>query len=156
MKISVEAQNIELSPEWKDKIQERLEDLSDSRDPVISARATCSFRQGQQPPADVNLVVKMRGKNIVIKKSAEHVDAALHKVLDTFKREIRSFYDQRAEHHGRTRDEELEAAVPPLAAEDPLLQLALLDEIDGVDEVDEIDEVDEVAKNDAIEDVDEV
>ena len=107
MNITVEAQNIVLSPEWKRQVVSRLSDLSDPRDPVIKARTICSYHQGQHPPAEVNLVVNLRGKNIVVNKRGEHVDAALKKALDTVKREIRQFYDlriaQRAK-SGTTRD----------------------------------------------------
>jgi ribosome-associated translation inhibitor RaiA len=118
MNISVEAHNIELSPEWKKKLEARLDDLSDPRDPVISARATCTFNPGQQPPAEVNMVLKMRGKNIVINKRADHVDAALQKVLDTVKREIHQFYDMRTEHRVRPGKEGEEAAAPVIPVDE--------------------------------------
>ncbi|MBN1945094.1 MAG: HPF/RaiA family ribosome-associated protein [Bradymonadales bacterium] len=101
MNITVEALNIELSPEWKRRVESRLRNLSDPQDPVINARTICSYHQGQQPPAEVNLVVNLRGKNIVITKRGEHVDAALKKALDTLKREIRQFYDLRIADRGR-------------------------------------------------------
>ena len=107
MNVTVEAQNIVLSPEWKRQVESRLSDLSDPRDPVIKARTICSYHQSQHPPAEVNLVVNLRGKNIVINKRGEHVDAALKKALDTVKREIRQFYDLRIAHRaksGTTRD----------------------------------------------------
>jgi ribosome-associated translation inhibitor RaiA len=97
MNISVEAQNLDLAPHWKRQLEERLTDWSDPRDPVINARSTFCFRSKEIPPAEVTLVLSMRGKNIVVSKRADSVDAALNRVLDTTKREIRRFYDLRSD-----------------------------------------------------------
>ena len=97
MNISVEAQNVDLAPHWKRQLEERLTDWSDPRDPVINARSTFCFRSQEIPPAEVTLVLSMRGKNIVVSKRADSIDAALNRVLDTTKREIRRFYDLRSD-----------------------------------------------------------
>lgn len=97
MNISVEAQNVDLAPHWKRLLEERLADWSDPRDPVINARSTFCFRSKEIPPAEVSLVLSMRGKNIIVSKRADSIDAALNRVLDTTKREIRRFYDLRSD-----------------------------------------------------------
>ena len=97
MNISVEAQNVDLAPHWKRQLEQRLADWSDPRDPVITARSTFCFRSKEIPPAEVTLVLSMRGKNIVVSKRADNLDAALNRVLDTTKREIRRFYDLRSD-----------------------------------------------------------
>lgn len=96
MNVTVEAQNVEMSPSWKAQVEERLRALSDPRDPIISARAICSFKPKEKPPAEVSLVVTVRGKNIVVSKKGEHIEGALKRSLDTLKREVRQFYDLRS------------------------------------------------------------
>ena len=98
MNISVETQNVDLSPEWRRKVEQKLDDWSDPRDPIISARSTISFKSGETPPAAVSLIVNLRGKNIVINKRGETVDVVLKNVLDTAKREIREFYKLRSDY----------------------------------------------------------
>ena len=101
MHFSVEAQNVEMEPVWKEQLDDRLQTLSDSRDPVISARSTFAFHENQVPPANINLVIRMRGKNIVISKKGETFDIVLKAVLETMKREIRQYYDLRSCHRLR-------------------------------------------------------
>jgi ribosome-associated translation inhibitor RaiA len=101
MNVTVEAQNVELAPQWKQQVEERLEAWSDPRDPVISARSIVAYKQAEQPPAEVSLVVNLRGRNVVVTKRADTVDAALKTAMDCVKREIRQHYAQRSTHRGR-------------------------------------------------------
>ncbi len=98
MKIMVEAQHVELSPEWKHHVGEKLSALSDPRDPILSARATFVYHEGETPPAEVKVLVGMRGKSLVAHKKGDSCDAALKTALDTSKREIRKYYDMRSDH----------------------------------------------------------
>ena len=102
MHISVETQNVDLSPEWKRKVESKLGEWSDQRDPIISARSTISFKSTEIPPAAVSLIINMRGKSIVVNKRGETVDATLKAVLDTVKREIREFYRLRSDYRARS------------------------------------------------------
>jgi ribosome-associated translation inhibitor RaiA len=114
MNVSVEAQNVDLSPDWKLQIEDRLGELSDDRDPVVSARTTFVMHQNEIPPAHVTLVVGMRGKNLVAHKSGATMDIALKSTLDTMKREIRKFYEVRADHHkGEVREYDEEPTANP-------------------------------------------
>ncbi len=104
MNLSVEAQNIELAPQWREQLEDRLNSLSDPRDPVISARSTFALNESEIPPADVRLVVGMKGKNIVVHKKGDNLEAALKTVLDTAKREIRRHYELRTERRTKELD----------------------------------------------------
>ena len=101
MHFSVEAQNVEMDAIWKEQLEERLLTLNDPRDPVISARSTFAFHENQVPPANINLVIGMRGKSIVISKKGETFDIVLKAILDTMKREVRQYYDLRSCHRVR-------------------------------------------------------
>ncbi len=98
MHVSFEGHNVDVLPEWKQHLTERLGELSDPRDPVINARCSVSYKASEIPPAESSLVVSLRGKQIVVTKRAEHVDAALKLTLDIAKREIRQFYEQRSDY----------------------------------------------------------
>ena len=108
MNIAVEAQHIDLSPEWKKNVAEKLSALSDPRDPIISVRATFLFHEGEVPPAEVKLVMGLRGKNLIAHKKGESCDAALKSSLDTAKREIRKYYDLRSDHRNDVGVKDLE------------------------------------------------
>lgn len=114
MNVTVEAQNVEMSPDWKQQLQEKLAPLSDPRDPVINARSTFCFNATQKPPALVTLVISMRGKHIVVRRESETVDGALKMVLDTAKREVRKYYELRSSH--RRGHDEKAAVLEDLAA----------------------------------------
>lgn len=98
MHFSLEAQNVEMDPIWKEQLEGRLHALSDTRDPIISARSTFAFHENQVPPANINLVVGVRGKSIVISRKGGTFDVVLKAVLDTLKREVRRYYDVRSSH----------------------------------------------------------
>lgn len=101
MNVTLEAQNVDLAPHWKQQLEERLEALSDPRDPVISARSIVHYKPAEVPPAEVSLVVNLRGRSVVVTKRGETVDAALKVVMDCVKREIRQHYSQRSDHRVR-------------------------------------------------------
>lgn len=113
MKITVEAHNVELSSEWRRQVEERLNDLSDPRDPIVSVRSRFTFNQSEIPPAEVSLVCALRGKNIVATRRGDTVDVALKDTLDTAKREIRRFYAIRSDHRLRNGNNGQHEAVPP-------------------------------------------
>jgi ribosome-associated translation inhibitor RaiA len=98
MHVTLEAQNVDLAPHWKQQLEERLEAWSDPRDPVISARSIVAYKPTEVPPAEVSLVVNLRGQTVVVTKRGETVDAVLKVVMDRAKREIRQHYAQRSDH----------------------------------------------------------
>ena len=109
MNVVVEAQHIELSPEWKESINEKLSALNDPRDPIVSVRATFSYNEGEVPPAEVKLVMGMRGKSLVAHKRGDACDSAMKMALDTAKREIRKYYEVRSDHRNDVGVKDLEA-----------------------------------------------
>ena len=113
MHFSVEAQNVEMEVIWREQLQDRLHTLNDPRDPVISARSTFAFHENQVPPANINLVIGMRGKSIVISKKGETIEIVLKAVLDTMKREVRQYYDLRSSHRLRPAERLATRETPP-------------------------------------------
>lgn len=123
MNVSFEGHNIDVLPEWKRQIEDRLAEWSDPRDPVIKARCSVSYKATEIPPAETSLVVTLRGRQIVVTKRGEHVDAALKQVIDTCKREIRQFYDLRSNHRPKVVTPELgEEVVLEAEAEELVLE----------------------------------
>lgn len=96
MYVALEAQHIDLHPAWKAQVETKLAELSDPRDPVVSVRGTFSFQKGETPPAEVRLVIGVRGKNLIATKRGDNCDVALKAALDTAKRELRKYYDVRS------------------------------------------------------------
>ncbi len=98
MNVAIEAQHVDMHPSWKSQVETKLGELSDPRDPIISVRGTFSFHQGEKPPAEVRLVMAIRGKSLVAHKKGDNCDVALKLALDTAKRELRKHYDLRSSH----------------------------------------------------------
>lgn len=96
MNVAIEAQHVDLKPSWKTQVEERLGDMNDPRDPIVSVRGTFSFHEGETPPAEVRLVMAVRGKSLIATKRGDTCDHALKLALDTARREVRKYYDIRS------------------------------------------------------------
>ncbi len=96
MDIEIQAQHVDMQPEWRRLIDERLAALGERYPELIRAHVTLKRgRHHRQGVEQVDVLANAAGRTLRASKQEEDMTAALHAALDSIERELAAHHEQR-------------------------------------------------------------
>jgi ribosomal subunit interface protein len=96
MQVYIEGQHIDIQPELREKITQRLEELNAQQEDIVHARVVLDKDTHHQQGVDeVRVILSLAGKMLTAKKTAKNLYDAANAALETIERELKEYRNQR-------------------------------------------------------------